>query len=54
VWPYTNDEAAWLTPRAAAPRTKRCADNDNDPAQRKPPRPAPETTPPARKPGAET
>jgi hypothetical protein len=54
VWPYTNDEASWLAPRADTPRTKRGSANDNDPPAQ-PPRPTPaEKRAPTRKPGDET
>jgi len=53
MWPYTNDEAGWLTPRGKAERPHRSSANDNDPGRRVPPRPAPET-PPARKSEPET
>jgi hypothetical protein len=58
MWPYTDDEAGWLTPREQAERTNRCSANDNDPGRRLPPRPAPEASPvqksPARKSEDET
>jgi hypothetical protein len=38
MWPYTDDEARWLGPRAPDPRP--VAANDNDPARRVPPRSA--------------
>ena len=50
MWPYTDDEAGWLTP---PPRASGAA-NDNDPDRRVPPRGSPDTSPPARKPARET
>jgi hypothetical protein len=49
MWPYNNDEASWLMPKAAAPAIPKPS-NDNDPTRRVPPRPLPDQRP---KPGRE-
>ena len=51
MWPYNDDEAAWLTPphRAEQPVSA----NDNDPRHRVPSRPK-SASPPARKTERET
>ena len=54
MWPYTNDEAGWLTPDKQAERTNRASANDNDPGRRVPPRPNRETSPNTRKSELET
>jgi hypothetical protein len=42
MWPYTDDEARWLTPPKAAEPPEPKPSNDNDPAARRPARlPAP-------------
>jgi hypothetical protein len=41
MWPYNDDEAGWLKPRHGAELPRRVSANDNDPARRVPPRPAP-------------
>jgi hypothetical protein len=33
MWPYTNEEASWLTPPAEAERPRGRSANDNDPAR---------------------
>jgi hypothetical protein len=40
MWPYTDDEAGWLTPTDQPERATRSSANDNDPAKRIPSRPA--------------
>jgi hypothetical protein len=55
MWPYTNDEAGWLTPPERPQRTKPGSANDNDPARHVPPRPDSDLDPAtARKPNFET
>ncbi len=54
MWPYTNDEAGWLTPHEQPERRKRRSVNDNDPARHISPRPAPDMPESARKPADET
>ena len=34
MWPYTDDEAGWLTPPEKAEPQRRAPDNDNDPERR--------------------
>lgn len=41
MWPYTDDEAGWLTPPKRAERPVRASVNDNDPQRRAPLRPRP-------------
>jgi len=50
MWPYTNDEAGWLTPHEQAEPTRRGSANDNDPTRRVAPRPGAEA--PGRTPGS--
>jgi hypothetical protein len=54
MWPYTNDEAGWLTPHEQPEHANRCSATDNDPAGHVSPRPAPDTLESARKPADET
>ena len=34
MWPYTDDEAGWLTPPKQAEPKRRPPDNDNDPERK--------------------
>jgi hypothetical protein len=49
MWPYTNEEAGWLTPSAQPERPNCGSANDNEPARHVPARPAPDTPTPTRK-----
>jgi hypothetical protein len=49
MWPYTNDEAGWLSPPDETERKSRGSANDNDPARHVPPRLAPAQPPHDRK-----
>lgn len=48
MWPYTDDEAGWLTPQQWAERSNRRSANDNDPGRHIPPRPCSATPSPNR------
>jgi hypothetical protein len=54
MWPYTNDEATWLTPPEPAKPKAAGSANDNDPARHVAPRPLPEAPPAPRKAADET
>jgi hypothetical protein len=49
MWPYTNDEAGWLSPPDETERKSSGSANDNDPARHVPSRPAPAQPEPDRK-----
>jgi hypothetical protein len=50
MWPYTNEEAGWLTPSERPERPNRGSANDNEPARHVPARQAADTPAPTRKP----
>ena len=54
MWPYTNDEATWLTPPEPAKRRAVGSANDSDPGRHVTPRTQPEPAQTPRKAPSET